>query len=65
MNSDMGLMSALTVSLALVLDFLFLPTLLMKAEKKRDEVFKQKTNGADIDLYDDVFAPVSFTGDSR
>jgi predicted RND superfamily exporter protein len=64
MNSDMGLMSALTVSLALVLDFLFLPTLLMKAEKKRDEAFNQKTNGTDTDLYDDIFAPVSFTGDS-
>jgi hypothetical protein len=64
MNSDMGLMSALTVSLALVLDFLFLPTLLMKVETKRDEVFKQKTNGTDPDLFDNVFAPVSFTGDS-
>ena len=32
MNSDMGLMAALTIALALALDFLFLPTLLMKVE---------------------------------
>jgi len=37
MNSDMGLMTAITVILALILDFLFLPTLLMKTEKKFDE----------------------------
>jgi predicted RND superfamily exporter protein len=34
MNSDMGLMAAITITLALALDFLFLPTLLMKAERK-------------------------------
>jgi predicted RND superfamily exporter protein len=33
MNSDMGLMSAITISLALVMDFLLLPTILMKVEK--------------------------------
>ncbi|WP_299792156.1 MMPL family transporter [uncultured Shewanella sp.] len=33
MNSDMGLLSAVTIILALALDFLFLPTLLMKSEK--------------------------------
>ncbi len=37
MSSDMGIMSAITISLALVLDFLFLPTLLMKVEGKTDE----------------------------
>ncbi len=31
-NSDMGTMTAITISLALLLDFLFLPTLLMKLE---------------------------------
>ncbi len=36
-NSDMGLMTAITISLALVLDFFFLPTLLMKVEEKHDE----------------------------
>ena len=34
-NSDMGLMTAITITLALALDFLFLPTLLMKVERKR------------------------------
>jgi predicted RND superfamily exporter protein len=33
MSSDMGLMSAITIALALVMDFLLLPTLLMKLEK--------------------------------
>ena len=33
-NSDMGLMTALTIILALLLDFLFLPILLMKIEGK-------------------------------
>jgi predicted RND superfamily exporter protein len=33
-NSDMGLMTALTIILALLLDFLFLPILLMKTEGK-------------------------------
>ena len=32
MNSDMGLVAAITIALALVLDFLFLPTLLMLAD---------------------------------
>jgi len=35
-NSEMGLMSAITISLALALDFLFLPTLLMKVDQKTD-----------------------------
>ena len=33
MNLDMGLMSAITITLALALDFLFLPTLLMKVDR--------------------------------
>jgi predicted RND superfamily exporter protein len=33
MNAHMGFMCALTIALALVLDFLFLPTILMKAEE--------------------------------
>lgn len=33
-NSDMGLMTALTIILALAMDFLFLPTLLIKVEEK-------------------------------
>jgi predicted RND superfamily exporter protein len=34
LNADMGLMSALTIVLALALDFFFLPTLLLKIEEK-------------------------------
>jgi predicted RND superfamily exporter protein len=33
MNESMGMMTAVTIALALVADFLFLPTLLMKLEK--------------------------------
>lgn len=33
-NSEMGLMSALTITFALVMDYLLLPTLLLKVEKK-------------------------------
>ncbi len=33
-NSDMGAMTAITITLALILDFLLLPTLLMKIEEK-------------------------------
>jgi predicted RND superfamily exporter protein len=65
MNSEMGLMSALTISLALVLDFLFLPTLLMKAEEKKNEIFNHETDETNIDQYDGVFAPVSVSGHSH
>jgi hypothetical protein len=34
-NAQMGLLSAITISLALLLDFLFLPTLLMKIDKNK------------------------------
>jgi len=34
MNFDMGLMSAITITLALALDFLFLPALLMKVDRE-------------------------------
>ena len=37
MNSEMGLMTAITITLALVLDFLFLPVLLMKADGRETE----------------------------
>ena len=34
-NAQMGLLSAITISLALLLDFFFLPTLLMKVDKQK------------------------------
>jgi hypothetical protein len=37
-NSQMGLLSAITISLALLLDFLFLPTLLMKIDKGTEKL---------------------------
>jgi predicted RND superfamily exporter protein len=37
MTSDMALMTAITISLALAMDFFFLPTLLMQAESKADK----------------------------
>ncbi len=35
MNSDMGILTAITIALALVIDFLFLPPLLMKLDKSQ------------------------------
>lgn len=37
LNSGMGLLTAVTIALALAADFLFLPPLLMKLEEKKDE----------------------------
>tara|TARA_B100000586_G_C19958899_1_gene362861 strand:- start:607 stop:753 length:147 start_codon:yes stop_codon:yes gene_type:complete len=34
-NSDMGLLSGVTIALALIADFLFLPPLLMKLDRGR------------------------------
>jgi len=36
LNSDMGAMAAITIAIALVMDFLFLPPLLMKLEENKD-----------------------------
>lgn len=40
MNSDIGLLSAITITIALVMDFLLLPTLLMRVDK---ETYKSTT----------------------
>jgi predicted RND superfamily exporter protein len=37
MNSDMGLLTAITIAVALIVDFLLLPPLLIKLEGKKDE----------------------------
>jgi predicted RND superfamily exporter protein len=42
MSSDMGLMSALTITLALGLDFFFLPVLLIKTDKMEDSAVNSK-----------------------
>ncbi len=46
-NADMGLLSAVTISLALVLDFFFLPPLLLAAEGRGEKkgVFDDSTGG--------------------
>ena len=64
MNADMGLLSAITISLALILDFLFLPTLLMKVEGKTYETDKE-TDETLIDRHDSVCAPVSVGSNGR
>jgi predicted RND superfamily exporter protein len=38
MNSDMGLMTAITITIALIMDFFFLPTLLMKVERRSENI---------------------------
>ncbi len=40
MSSDMGYMSAITIALALVMDFLLLPTLLIRVDKWTSKTFK-------------------------
>jgi hypothetical protein len=65
MNADMGLLTAITISLALMLDFLFLPTLLMKVEKKEDEMSNKKTDEKILDRVDSVLTPVSVGPSSR
>jgi len=57
MNSDLGLMTAITISMALAMDFLFLPVLLMKVEGKKDEEIT-----ADIDF---VLTHAAPAGSSR
>ncbi|OVE71432.1 RND transporter, partial [bacterium B13(2017)] len=44
MNSDMGIMTAITISLALAMDFLLLPTILIKIEEKKNETIKINSN---------------------
>jgi predicted RND superfamily exporter protein len=42
MNSDMGLLSAITITIALLMDFFFLPVLLMKIDSKSDELIYEE-----------------------
>jgi len=41
MTADMGLMSALTITVALVMDFLRLPTLLLRVDRIRSPLRRQ------------------------
>jgi predicted RND superfamily exporter protein len=53
MNADMGLLTAITLSLALALDFIFLPTLLIMMENRKNA---QPSNKAKSAGYGDVDA---------
>ncbi|NQT83575.1 MMPL family transporter [bacterium] len=60
MNSDMGLMTAITITLALGMDFLLLPTLLMNVDRKTGKLAdesKEKTGETvdnDLDVVPDA-----------
>jgi predicted RND superfamily exporter protein len=49
MSSDMGYMSALTIALALAMDFLLLPTLLIKVRKWTDKTVKTDLVKGDVE----------------
>lgn len=58
-NSDMGLMTAMTIVMALILDFFFLPTLLMKVEKKKHEAVKMDCSRCFVTVPSDDKRPES------
>jgi predicted RND superfamily exporter protein len=49
MSSDMGLMSAITIALALAMDFLLLPTLLIRVGKWTDTTVKSDRVKGDVE----------------
>ena len=48
LNSDMGLLTAITIGLALIADFIFLPPLLMKADKQAGKLSVQGSDPASV-----------------
>ncbi|HEY5648312.1 MAG TPA: MMPL family transporter, partial [Nitrospiria bacterium] len=48
MNSDMGLLTAITITMALALDFLYLPSLLLSLDKEQET--ESKPAGARLRL---------------
>ncbi len=46
MSSEMGLMCAITIAMALVMDFLLLPTLLLKIDRRPDNLIAQQDTDA-------------------
>ncbi len=54
MNSDMAIMTAITITLALTLDFLLLPALLIKVEGKTNEI----TENSSIREFEPALVPV-------
>lgn len=45
LNADMGLLTAITIVIALIVDFLFLPPLLMKLDKDNDSSTEKESTG--------------------
>jgi len=52
MNSDMDLMAAITIGLALAMDFLLLPTLLIKMEGKAEAIAGAQSRATPISIAD-------------
>lgn len=46
LNAGMGMLTAIVIALALIADFFFLPTLLMKLDKKNEEQKNEATNSS-------------------
>jgi len=58
MNADMGWMAAITIVFALLLDFLFLPTLLIKVDKKSKKLITNYKEVYDeMDSFETGFFP--------
>ncbi|MCP4596928.1 MMPL family transporter [Neptuniibacter sp.] len=51
LNADMGLLTGLTILIALIVDFLFLPPLLMKLDKSKATETTEDTNSNDSDTH--------------
>jgi len=54
LNADMGLLTAITILIALIVDFLFLPALLMKLDKNNLSTTQDNSNSAEGDNNDCV-----------
>lgn len=54
LNADMGLLTAITILIALIVDFLFLPALLMKLDKNNLSTTEDNSNSAEGDNNDCV-----------
>ncbi len=68
MNSDMGLLTAIAIITALALDFLYLPTLLMKIDSKTDLIsirLKEKNNEIKIGNLDAIPVNTTINSDGR
>ncbi len=50
LNGDMGLLTAVTIAVALIVDFLFLPPLLMMLDGKKDQEALDNSTESDVNL---------------